>query len=148
LGVLSPWINDARTFAPGTAAVVTPGFDGVLVGAHRETHFVREHSIVANKAQAAAPATRPTRVGNHFEAFHSGRKFRFDDFDGRGLELAKMKGCGRASFLAGTRPSAAAKDFIVHVGPIVMGVVSAKNQGGAAGTAGDSFLRCEGCQGS
>src|SRR5262245_53700740 len=106
LGVLGPRINDARTFAPGAAVVATPGFDGMLVSAHRETHFVREHSVVANKAQAAAPATRPTRVGNHFEAFHPGRKFRFDDFDGRGLAIAQMKGRRRDSVLAGTRTGA------------------------------------------
>src|SRR5262249_50480215 len=69
LGVLGPRVNKTRAFATGTPVVATPGFDGVLVRAHREAHIIREHSIVANEAQAAAPATRPARVGNHFEAF-------------------------------------------------------------------------------
>src|SRR5262245_42186338 len=148
LCVLGSRVNNARAFASGTPIVATPGFDGMFVRAHRETHFVRQNSIVANEAQTAAPTTSPARVGNHLETFHPGGKFRFDDFDGCCLAIAQMKGRGRDSIFAATRAGAAAKDFIVHIGPVAIGVVPAQNQSGAAGAAGNSFLGSEGSQGS
>ena len=122
--------------------------EGMFVRTHREAHFVRENPIVAGETQAAAPVACPAGVGNHFETFYAGRKLRFYNFDGGCLTVAQMEGRCRHAVFPGAGPGAAAKDFIVHIGPVAAGVASAQHQRGTAGPAGDSSLRSEGSQGS
>ena len=63
------------------------------------------------------------------------------------LQLLKWKAVATAVF-AGASSGTAAKDFIVHIGPVAGGVTPAQHQRGTTGAAGDSSLRGEGSQGS
>src|ERR1043165_3866841 len=60
-------IDDASAFAAGHTLIGAEGFDGVFVRAHGKTHIIGENSIIARKAQAAAPFPGAARIGNHFK---------------------------------------------------------------------------------
>src|SRR5512132_1674241 len=65
-------IDQAGASTPRHAVVAAEGCDRMLVGAHGEADIVGEDSILADKAQAAAPLARAAGVGKHLEALDAG----------------------------------------------------------------------------